>query len=290
MILIADSGSTKSTWRAVLPDGLSYEVHTSGINPVRDDEAAMRQVVQEACSSLSGEVHFGDDATFGAAFTSIHFYGAGCLPAFTAPLEKVLRAAFPKAKLTIESDLLGAAHALRGHREGIACILGTGSNSCLYDGRQIVRNVSPLGWILGDEGSGAVLGRLLVGDVLKGQLPDEVCQAFFQRFNLQRADIIEAVYRQPQANRFLASLVPFLSEHRDVDAVRRLLTDEFRRFFVRNVASYGRRDLPVGFIGSVAHYFRAELTAAAAAEGFAIGEILQDPMPRLVEYIQEDAQ
>lgn len=291
MKLIADSGSTKTTWCAVLPGGRSLEVKTAGINPVRDDEATLRQVVREACSAIADALNRGRAATFQghASCSAVHFYGAGCLPAFTAPLEQVLKEVFPEAVIVIESDLLGAAHALCGRREGIACILGTGSNSCLYDGRQIVRNVSPLGWILGDEGSGAVLGRRLVGDVLKGQLPDEVCQAFTQTFKLQRQDVIEAVYRQPQANRFLASLVPFLSEHRDVEAVHALLVDEFRRFFVRNVAAYGRRDLPVGFVGSVAHYFREELSAAAAAEGFVIGEILQDPMPRLVNFFKEEA-
>ena len=291
MIVIADSGSTKTTWRVVLRGHLSFDVATAGINAVRDDEATIRQTVQRACAAIRDEFLEGRASSLASESspTAIYFYGAGCLPAFTAPLKRVLAEVFPMSECVVESDLLGAAHALYGKAEGIACILGTGSNSCLFDGQRIVQNVSPLGWILGDEGSGAVLGRRLVGDVLKGQLPETVCSVFLQRFGLQVSDIIEAVYRKAQPNRFLASLVPFLAEHRDVEAVHALLVGEFRRFFVRNVAAYSRRDLPVGFVGSVAYHFSDELAEAAEAEGFVLGDILQSPMDRLESYFRERA-
>ncbi|MDE6633719.1 MAG: ATPase, partial [Bacteroidaceae bacterium] len=151
--LIADCGSTKSSW--VLVEGEKRQnFETLGINPIRDSEDEIEQVLMNLPVCLD-------------ALDIIHFYGAGCIPPYSDVVRRLLARRFPKAEIHVESDLLGAAHALCGKNEGIACILGTGSNSCLYDGRHIVENVSPLGWILGDEGSGAVLGPRLVGDVLK---------------------------------------------------------------------------------------------------------------------------
>ena len=288
MKLIVDSGSTKTTWRVAIPQAPSFEIHTIGINPVRDDESTIRDVVHGACASIRAELTTGRASSLCAdsGFTAVFFYGAGCLPAFTGPLEDVLKACFPTARLSIESDLLGAARALCGHGEGIACILGTGSNSCLFDGEHIVENVSPLGWILGDEGSGAVLGRTLVGDLLKGVLPEELRADFLSRFDLTPADIIERVYRQPQPNRFLASLVPFLAEHRAESPVRAFLIRQFRRFFRRNVSAYRRTDLPVNFVGGIAYQFEDELREAASAENFEVGKILKDPVSSLEEYHQ----
>ena len=286
MKLIVDSGSTKTAWRVQLSPVMCFDIFTAGINPVRDDEASMHQVVDEASSRIGSELVLGRASSLasGTTFSHVHFYGAGCLPNFTAPLIRLLEQAFPSAIVEVESDLLGAARALCGREEGIACILGTGANSCLYDGQRIVRQTPALGWILGDEGSGAVLGRRLVGDVLKGQLPQALCEAFLQRFGLMQADIIEHVYRQPQPNRFLASLVPFLAEHTESPAIHAFLVDEFRRFVHRNVVAYGRRDLPVSFVGGVASQFCEELQEAVEAEGFGLGRIEKNPIERMAEY------
>ena len=286
MKLIVDSGSTKAAWHVALAPSMSFEIHTRGINPVRDDESVMRQVVEEAGSLIGSELRSGRASSLASdvAFSHVHFYGAGCLPQFTAPLIRLLEQVFPAAAVEVESDLLGAARALFGHQEGVACILGTGSNSCLYDGRSIVRQTPALGWILGDEGSGAVLGRLLVGDVLKGQLPPSLCDAFFQRFGLTQADIIERVYRQPEPNRFLASLVPFLAEHIEDAAIHDFVVRAFRSFLRRNVAAYGRRDLPVSFVGGVASQFEALLGEAVEAEGFRMGTVLRTPVQAMAAY------
>lgn len=286
MKLIADSGSTKTSWCVVIDDSMTFTINTAGINPVRDDEEAMCAVIREARSAIDSECTMGRAAslTGECGVTHIYFYGAGCLPAFTAPLLRQLEDAFPSAAIAVESDLLGAARALCGREEGVACILGTGANSCLYDGTRIVANVSPLGWILGDEGSGAVLGRMLVSDVLKGQLQKPLCEAFMQRFDLTQTAIIEAVYRQPQANRFLASLVPFLVEHRDHPDVHQFLVREFGRFFSRNVKAYGRADLPVNFVGGIAYQFEDELRAASLEQGFTVGLILRNPIQRLCAF------
>ena len=183
----------------------------------------------------------------------------------------------------VESDLLGAARALCGRSEGIACILGTGSNSCHYDGTRISANISPLGWILGDEGSGAVLGRRLVGDVLKGEFSPELCEAFTEETGLTRTTIINKVYREPMPNRWLASLVPFLGRHRNDARVRQFLIDEFRRFLRRNVAKYQRLDLPVHFVGGIASSYQDELAEALRLEGMQLGRILKRPIDGIVE-------
>ena len=273
MKLIVDSGSTKTVWRVALSKDQSFTVNTNGINPVRDSEEAMRAVVSQASSSMREYT-----------IEQVFFYGAGCIPPYSVTLQHVLEQAFPGAQVVVESDMLGAARALCGLKEGIACILGTGSNSCCYDGEKIIQNVSPLGWILGDEGSGAVLGRTLVGDLLKGQLSPALLDEFLQRYHLTQPAIIEAVYRKPLANRFLASFVPFLADHREDEGIHALLVDAFRRFFRRNVAAYHRKDLAVNFVGSVAYYFEKELSMAAEAEGFKMGHVLRDPVEQLTKF------
>ena len=274
--LIADSGSTKTSW--VLTDETTrQEFETLGINPVRDSEEDIKHLLQTSLlNSLSPSWE---------KVNAIFFYGAGCIPPYSDSVRRVLQECFPEAEVHVESDLLGAAHALFGSKEGIACILGTGSNSCLYDGRQILENVSPLGWILGDEGSGAVLGRRLVGDVLKGQLSPALCQAFAEETGLTRADIINKVYREPMANRFLASLVPFLGRHREHEEIQQFLIGEFRRFLSRNVAQYRRPDLPVSFVGGIASAFSEELAEALRLEGMTLGHILKRPIDNMVNYL-----
>ncbi len=263
-ILIADSGSTKTDWRLG-----GRPVETVGINPVRDSE----EQVQDVLSSLPD-----------ADIEEVFFYGAGCIPPFKEKVERALASKFPRAAVHVESDMLGAARALCGRERGIACILGTGSNSCLYDGEGIVENVPPLGYILGDEGSGAVLGRILVGDLLKGMLDASLKERFLSSFQLTQEALLDKVYRQPMPNRFLAGLVPFIIENKAEQSVHRLVTGEFRRFFVRNVAKYRLADLDVSFVGGIAHSFSDELREAAAQEGFRVGTILRSPIDRLEAY------
>lgn len=177
------------------------------------------------------------------------------------------------------------ARALFGNNEGIACILGTGSNSCYYNGHEIKDHVSPLGFILGDEGSGAVLGRHLIGDVLKHQLPRELCDRFLDEYNLERTAIIRRVYKEPSPNRFLASVTPFLLKNIEEPAIHRLVLNEFKSFFVRNVAQYDRyRSLPVSFVGSIAYHYRPVLDEAAAALDAKIDTVIKTPMEGLIRY------
>ena len=224
-ILIADSGSTKTDW-CVAEDGkILRRIKAGGINPVFLSD-------EELCDATRDVARQVEDIRPEA----IHFYGAGCIPTQAERVIRALRQAFPAAdRVEVASDMLGAARALCGRQAGIACILGTGSNSCSYDGENIVANVSPLGFILGDEGSGAVLGKLLVGSLLKNQLAPGLKEEFLERYALTPADIIERVYRRPLPNRFLASLSPFLAEHLEDEGIHRLVLDAFRDFLRRNV-------------------------------------------------------
>ncbi|MBP5498995.1 MAG: ATPase [Muribaculaceae bacterium] len=217
----------------------------------------------------------------------IYYYGAGIISdEIKSHVVNALRANIPSAtKIEVDSDLLAAARALCGREPGIACILGTGSNSCYYDGEKVVDNVSPLGYILGDEGSGAVLGKLLVGDVLKKQLPEHLCEKFLKEYDLDRTKIITAVYRQPAPNRFLAQFAPFLQRNIHEPAIRAIVFRSFTDFFVRNVESYpGYKELPCNFVGSIALYEKEVLMEAAKAQGITIGKIIQAPMEGLIAY------
>ena len=220
-------------------------------------------------------------------FSEVFFYGAGCIPEKKGVVEKGLRKVFPDAdRIEVESDLLGAARAVCQHQEGLACILGTGSNSCLYDGEKIVGNVPPLGYILGDEGSGAVLGKLFLNALFKGALPDGMKEDFLQSSGLSYPEIIQRVYRQPMANRFLASTSLYISEHLDVPALRELVKQNFRDFFHKNIAQYGRHDLPVGAIGSIAYHYRDLLQEVAEEKGYKLSTVAKSPMEGLVAFHQ----
>lgn len=275
MILIADSGSTKTDWCIVLNDTLIKRIETKGINPFFQTEEEIRQALT---ASLLPQLPEG-------TFNSVHFYGAGCTLEKAPVLRRAIADSLPVVgNIKAHSDMLAAARGLCGYDAGIACILGTGSNSCFYDGREIVSNISPLGFILGDEGSGAVLGKLLVGDVLKNQLPPAIKEAFLKEFDLTAPEIIDRVYRQPFPNRFLASLSPFIARHLDEPALRTLVFNSFIAFLRRNVMQYDYEHFTVHFIGSVAHCYKDILQEAAQETGVRIGKILQSPMEGLIEY------
>lgn len=276
MILIADSGSTKTDWCLCNEGTPILAVQTQGINPYHQTEEAIEQVLAEELLP---------QFTQQPACLCVIFYGAGCAnDTACGRVREAIQKVLATDDIIIHSDLLGAARALCGHEEGIACVLGTGSNSCLFDGKDIIANVPPLGYILGDEGSSAVLGRRLVGDCLKNQLPEAVRNEFLAEYNLTQETILEKVYRQPLANRFLASLTPFLSKHREVPEVHALLVESFVDFFVRNVKQYRRPWLPIHFVGSIANVFKAELKEAAESLGMELGSILKSPMEGLVKY------
>ena len=281
MILIADSGSTKTDWCLCNESTIISNMQTQGINPYHQSEEAIEAVLrEELLPQLTQHSEFKIQHSL-----NIVFYGSGCANATASGrIKEAIHKILGSEDVTVHSDLLGAARALCGHEEGIACVLGTGSNSCLYNGEEIVSNTPPLGYILGDEGSSAVLGRRLVGDCLKNQLPEAIRDEFLAEYSLTQEIILERVYRQPLANRFLASLTPFLSKHRDVPEIHKLLVESFTDFFVRNVKQYRRPWLPIHFVGSIANAFSSELREAAESLGMELGNIMQSPMEGLVKY------
>ncbi|MGP1540287.1 ATPase [Bacteroides pyogenes] len=276
MILIADSGSTKTDWCAVDHEGIVKRIRTQGTNPFFQSEEEICEEIRQNLLPHLPERRFGH----------IHFYGAGC--AFPDKIDIVKRALTAhlqvEGSIEVSSDMLAAARSLCGHRAGIACIMGTGSNSCYYDGTEIVQNVSPLGFILGDEGSAAVLGKLLVGNLLKNRMPAGMKEEFLNEFDLTPAEIIDRVYRRPFPNRFLASLSPFLARHIAVPEVHQLVLNSFKDFLKRNVMQYDRLNLPVHFTGSVAFYYKDVLEEAVQAMGMQMGQVLQSPMEGLIKF------
>ncbi len=274
MRLIADSGSTKVDWRAIHSDGSVQEITTAGINPFFQTE---EQIIYELQQHLLPDIS--------AAIKEIYFYGAGVSsPEKVQILQNCFRTVFPKARSNAYTDLLAAARALCGHKAGIACILGTGANSCFYDGENIVDNVPACGYILGDEGSGAVLGRKFISDYLKRQLPADITALFDQKYGLNYNSIIERVYRQPFPNRFLATFSVFLFENKTNPHINKLLKSSFEEFFMRNIIHYDYKKYKVNLVGSVAYHYRDIIEEVAAENGIKIGTVLKSPIDGLVEY------
>ena len=269
MVLIADSGSTKCTW--IASDGArTTNVRTQGINAVQHSAEQIREALAELppCDGV----------------TSVRFYGAGCGETFQEASEKLrreLEAHFGTTDITVESDLLGAARALWGRGEGIACILGTGSNSCLCRDGEILKNVPPLGYVLGDEGSGAVLGRNLVNGIFKGHIP--LKEEFLAAHGLNYEEIIRRVYREGMANRFLASFTRFVARHIDRPELDELVCEAFRAFVRRNLAHYPA-DAEVSALGGVACHFERQLRHVLATEGMRAGRIVETPDEGLLNY------
>ena len=247
MMLIADSGSTKTDWCVILDNTPIKRIGTKGLNPFFQSE---EEIQQELTHSLLPQLPEG-------TIDSVYFYGAGCTPEKAPTLRRAIADSLPVVgNIKAYSDMLAAARGLCGREAGITCILGTGSNSCFYDGKEIVNHISPLGFILGDEGSGAVLGKLLVGDILKNQLSPAIKEVFLKQFDLTVPEIIDRVYRQPFPNRFLASLSPFIAQHLEEPGIRQLVLGSFIAFLRRNVMQYDYTQYPAHFIGSVAHCYK----------------------------------
>ena len=275
MMLIADSGSTKTDWCVILDNTPIKRIGTKGLNPFFQSE---EEIQQELTHPLLPQLPEG-------TIDSVYFYGAGCTPEKAPTLRRAIADSLPVVgNIKAYSDMLAAARGLCGREAGITCILGTGSNSCFYDGKEIVNHISPLGFILGDEGSGAVLGKLLVGDILKNQLSPAIKEAFLKQFDLTVPEIIDRVYRQPFPNRFLASLSPFIAQHLEEPGIRQLVLGSFIAFLRRNVMQYDYTQYPAHFIGSVAHCYKDILQEAAQETGIRIGKILQSPMEGLIQY------
>lgn len=292
MQLIADSGSTKTDWAIVTGASQPVVLNTQGINPVHQSREEIVRILREEFVSLMASNPEVQKLRSSAILTpqfplAVYFYGSGIRPEMESLMTVLLQETFPQAQ-TIEahSDLLGAARALCGRDEGIACILGTGANSCLYDGNMIIKHTPALGYILGDEGSGAVLGKRFIHDLYGGLLSDKIRETFEKETKLTLAEIIKRVYRQPLANRFLASLSEFITNHLDDAGVRGVVVQNLVDFLRYHISPYNRQDLPVSFVGSIAWHYQNELREAADRLGFKLGTVLKTPLAGLIRYHQ----
>lgn len=298
MKLIADSGSTKTDWTLLHDSGRNVDevfvktFKTQGITPIHQTPAEIRQILaQELMPQLStfSRAQLVNSKILESPLLSnisVFFYGSGCTPAHVPTVKQIIGEVLSLQKVEVYSDLMAAARALCGHEEGIACILGTGANSCLYDGENIIQNTPPLGYVLGDEGSGAVLGRLFMNAIFKNPQFAEIRDAYLSETKLTMPLIINKVYREPLANRFLASASSFIQQHLDFKPLRQMVIANFRSFFQHNLVQYGRRDLQVHAIGSIAFYYQEELREAAEKEGFKLGNVQATPMEGLIKYHQ----
>ena len=281
MKLIVESGATKTSWRALCDDGSVRSVQTEGLSPTCLDLEHTQGIVRKAVPQLNPE---------GCHVDEIFFYGAGLVsPESSAPLAMALEMWCPMAQVHFYSDILAAARALFGDGSGVVAIMGTGSNSCLYENGEIIRNIRPGGYVLGDEGSGVSLGRSFLADFVKGLLPAEIESSFVKEFGLDYLQIVRKVYKEPAASAFMASLAPFILKQKN-DAYVRMLIEECLESFVRRalvryadgVECEGVRS--VGVVGSFGCACEEILCKIGARYGLDFIKFIKSPIDELVKY------
>ena len=279
MILIADSGSTKTDWRIIAEDGNIQQLKTIGFNPYYQSMAEISQTIKK---DLIPHIT--------SPILAIHFYGAGCAnPEKNKIVKDALQENFLKCTIEIHSDLLAAARATCNHEQGIACILGTGSNSCLFDGKEIIENIRPLGFLLGDEGSGAYLGKMLLVSYLRGELPEKLAKKVNDRYKISIDEVLQKVYKEPFPNKYLASYSKFLFDNINEPYIYQLVYQAFEIFIKKNVMKYeGYQDCKVHFVGAIAFYYGNILRQVAGDLGITVRNILESPIAGLTLYHQEN--
>ena len=277
-ILIADSGSTKTEW-CLLSGNKKKKVITQGLSPYFFNELQISDILKKELLVKLKDV----------TPDEIYFYGTGCSnPANAAIVKRAIKGHYKKATIKIEHDLSGAAKALCGHEKGVACILGTGSNSCYYNGKKIVKNSPGLGYVLGDEGSGAYLGKKVIQYYLYNTFDEDLMERFKAKFNTSPVEIFEAVYKKPLPNRYLASYAIFLAENRGHYMVENIIEDGLNDFFFNHVYKYRESwTMPLHFIGSVAYGFKDVLKDLCNSYELQLGRVLKNPMDGLIKYHQQ---
>ncbi len=274
MKIIGESSSTRTEWALVDEGRVIEHAFTTGLNPYF---MSRREISHTVRLELP-------EAFFRRRWEHVYFYGAGCNgKEKNKIMESSLVAQF-KSPVTVESDLLGAARGLLVREKGLACILGTGSNSCLYDGNEIVKNVKALGFILGDEGSNAYMGKLFIADVLKELAPRDLIAAFFDKYQLSTNALLDQVYTNSLPSRSLAKYAFFLRDYLDNEYVYKLVYDSLMSFFTRNISQYDYVDNPICFVGSTCVMYEEILRQVAKDFGATISKTSKYSMPGLVEY------
>lgn len=277
MILIADGGSTKADWIALDEHKEeAFRVRTLGLNPavVSEEELNNRIINMFQLIQVKNQV------------TNIYFYGAGCgTPHAQKILHDVMKNIFVNAKIVVEEDMLAAVYAATGKEPAMVAILGTGSNSCYYDGQKMHMRVASLGYVLMDEASGNYFGKRLIRDYYYGLMPKYIVEKFEKDFNLDADVLKKNIYREPNPNMYLASFAQFMFEFKEEKYVRRLMKRGFEKFFRYRILPYELGpETPIYFIGSIAHYFREILDAVAEKNGLKITGVIQRPIDNLIDY------
>ena len=277
MLLIADSGSTQTDWRVIDLENQISQALSGGINPYYHDYSTILKEIQSVLPQIAHKI------------SKVHFYGAGCSTDENVKVvRKALSSTFPEATIRISHDLLAAARALCGKEEGIACILGTGVNSCLYSGSNIVDSVSALGYILADEGSGAYLGKQLMADYLRRNVPNNVCEKIKMRFGLSKEEVLKKVYIEQSGSKYLATFSKFIFQNIKEPYFYKLVYAAFTEFFEKNIKKYENyQQYKVHFTGSVAFYYSNILRQVANDQGVIVGNIIQSPIAGLALYHQK---
>lgn len=275
-ILLADSGATKCEWCLLLPGKKPKVFFTQGISPYFQNTAQIESIVRnELLPSLKKQ-----------DIEAVYYYGTGCAsPANAKLVEKALSNVYPKASIEVTHDLMGAARALCGRDKGIACILGTGSNSCYFDGKKIARNSPGLGYVLGDEGSGAYLGKKVIQYYLYNTFDEDLHYKFDLKYNTNKIEILEQVYKQPLPNRYLASFALFLTENRGHYMIENIIEDGLNDFFFTHLCKFGESwKYPINFVGGVAFGFKDKIIELCDSYEFEFGQVLKNPMEGLIKF------
>ncbi len=281
MILIADGGSTKADWIALDDDNKKelFRTRTRGLNPaiLTEQQLENRLINNYELTKNAGQVK------------EVYFYGAGCgTSGPTGKLKKVLEKLFPNAAINVAEDMLAAVYAASGGEEAIVCILGTGSNSCYFDGKEMHQNVPSLGYILMDEASGNYFGKKLLQDYFYKQMPDEIVKDFIRKYNLEPDEIKRHLYQEDSPNAYLGQFAEFMFDHKDEAYMRQLIAKGFEEFIEKRILPYPKaKEVPVYFIGSIAYFFRPVLEETAKKYGIKIKDVIRRPIDRLVAYHQK---
>lgn len=276
MILIADSGSTKTDWRLVRDNHDIVPLKCMGFNPYfQDTPTISNELKEKVVPSLQPE-----------KISAVYFYGAGCSSDSKCEVvEKAIRENFPNAEIEVDHDLLGAARAICGHEEGIAAILGTGSNACYYDGKFIREQLFSLGYMLGDEGSGGNMGKRLITRYLSDILDPHLTELFREKYPYTKEEILETIYKKPLPNRFLASFSTFVKDHINHPEMEKIVRDSFSDFYDNQVLRFKKaKEVPMSCVGSVGFYFADLLREVGKEKGVMVKNIAETPIAKLTEY------
>ncbi len=273
--LIADSGATKAEW-CLLKNGRKRTIFTQGISPYFLNTEQIFHLLETELKPRLRKEEIGE----------VYYYGTGCAnPLNARSVKKAISRSFKMAKVEVTHDLMGAARALCGRDKGVACILGTGSNSCFYNGKKILKNSPGLGYVLGDEGSGAYLGKKVIQYYLYGTFDDELRGRFDLTYTTNASEILENVYKKPLPNRYLAGFARFLADNRGHYMIENIIEDGLNDFFFNHLCKYREAwSLPIHFAGSIAFGFKDVLQQLCNSYEFELGRVMKNPMEGLIEY------